>query len=65
MKERFLDVIKWGLILIIAGLIFYAVCPKYEFKSTSELFMIHRGNKVTGVIDTYAMSGGKWKKINE
>ena len=25
MKERFLDVIKWGLILVIAGVVFYKI----------------------------------------
>ena len=25
MKERFLDVIKWGLILVIAGVVFYEI----------------------------------------
>ena len=31
-KERLLDLIKWGLILIIAGAVFYLVYPKYGFK---------------------------------
>jgi len=32
MKERLLDVVKWALILVIAGAVFYVVCPKYYFK---------------------------------
>ena len=44
MKEKFLDVIKWGLILVIAGAVFYKtfsltypnMYPKFEF---------FRGNK--------------------
>ena len=30
MKEIIQDVFKWSLILIIAGCIFYVVCPKYQ-----------------------------------
>jgi hypothetical protein len=45
MKERLLDVIKWGLILIIAGAVFYVVCPKYEWHERSVTIKL---NKITG-----------------
>lgn len=32
MKERLLDIFKWVLILLIAGVMFYVVFPKYDFK---------------------------------
>ena len=52
MKERFLDIIKWGVILIIAGAVFYMVYPKYYF-SGSQDFMFFRGNKITGHVDVW------------
>ena len=62
MKERFLDVIKWGLILIIAGMVFYVVCPKYDFKPTSALYLRH--NKITGQID-YLAPGKGWQRFKK
>ena len=51
MKERLLDVIKWGLILMIAGAILYFISPKYDFEGISfsggGLF---KCNKFTGEI---------------
>ena len=48
MKERLLDVMKWGLILVVAGAIFYAVCPKYEVRENVLKF-----NKITGRISIF------------
>lgn len=62
MKERFLDVIKWGLILIIAGVVFYVVCPKYDFKGPTGV-IIQRCNKITGVVDTLIFDGKKWETL--
>ena len=50
MKERFLDVIKWSLILVIAGAVFYVVYPKYHFGGPQGILMF-RGNKITGLIE--------------
>ena len=33
MKERLLDVLKWGLIIIIAGVVFYFVAPTQQFQA--------------------------------
>jgi hypothetical protein len=49
MKERLLDVIKWGLILIIAGAVFYVVCPKYYF-ATQNGIPFFKCNKITGQV---------------
>lgn len=32
MKERLLDVMKWGLIIVIIGAVFYVVLPRFEFR---------------------------------
>ena len=62
MKERFLDVIKWALILIIAGAVFYVVCPKYEFKAERVMYL--RYNKITGQIDCW-VPGGNWERFKK
>jgi len=58
MKERLLDVIKWGLILIIAGCVYYVVCPryKYEFKSDAQF----KCNKITGDVNCFNPKTMKW-----
>ncbi len=69
MEERLLDVMKWGLILMIAGAVFYTVCPKYEF--VGDPFFRCRGNKLTG--QTELLLGGpisgkesqKWRTYGE
>ena len=33
MKERLLDVLKWGLIIVIAGVVFYFVAPTQQFQA--------------------------------
>jgi hypothetical protein len=33
MKERLLDVMKWGLIIVIAGVVFYFVAPTHQFQA--------------------------------
>ena len=42
--EKSLDVIKWGLIIIIAAVAFYIVYPKYDFIPDFPF----KGNKFTG-----------------
>jgi len=61
MKERFLDVIKWGLILIIAGAVFYAVCPKYVFGFNSSGIAFSRCNKITGQVEMYDMKQKRYE----
>ena len=59
MKERLLDVVKYGLILIIAGAIFYAVYPKYYFFTASRFdTIILKGNKMTGRVETIGLYRG-------
>jgi len=63
MKERFLDVIKWGLILIIAGAVFYVVYPNYYFSNYKALWI--RGNKMTGKMEVCRGINGKWQDLGE
>jgi len=59
MKERLLDVIKWGLILIIGGVVFYMVCPKYELKIQGAV--LYRVNKVVGQLEFWDLKDKTWK----
>ena len=67
MKERLLDVIKWSLILVVAGMVFYVVCPKYHFMENDIGLVVCRGNKITGEVEsttgrTWKPGGITWKK---
>lgn len=44
-RQTFLQVV---LLLILAGVIFYIVFPKYEFKYETDTGMLSRSNKITG-----------------
>ena len=57
MKERLLDVIKWGLVLVIAGAIFYVVCPKYDFMPIQGI-PYFRCNKITGYVEIWEEEKG-------
>jgi len=59
MKERLYDVIKWGLVILIAGFIFYIIYPKYHFIESTI-----RGNTITGKVEKYVQKSGKWKDLN-
>ena len=61
MKERLLDVVKWGLVLLIAGLIYCVVCPKYYFTGPRGVPMF-RCNKITGVVELWDKKTG-WNKM--
>ena len=76
MKERFLDVIKWGLILLIAGVVFYKTFaltypymhPKFEFFIGNEELQWYRCNKITGEIEQWRspqinMEYGEWESL--
>lgn len=62
MKERLLDVIKWGLIIVIAAIAFYIVYPKYYFGDTGGKIN-SRGNKITGGVEL--LWDGKWERIGK
>ena len=75
-RETTIDVIKWGIIIVIAAIAFYVVCPKYEvFKS--EGGSLYRYNKFSGKVESYVSIDGidgpitsfkqhqyRWKIIN-
>ena len=63
MKERLLDVIKWGLVLVIAGTVFYVVYPKYYFDSYKGMWT--RGNKMTGKIEVCIGVKDKWHVLGK
>ncbi len=63
MKEKLFDVIKWGLILLIAGVLFYVFYPKYHFGHTKDLVVI-RGNKITGKVEL-GTTVLKWKEVGK
>ena len=76
MKERFLDVIKWGLILVIAGAVFYKIFaltysnmyPKFEFFEGNKELQWYRCNKITGEVEQWQspeinMEYGEWESL--
>ena len=76
MKERFLDVIKWGLILVIAGAVFYKMFtliypnmyPKYQFFMEDEGLQWYRCNEITGKVEQWQgpdinIEYGEWKTL--
>ena len=76
MKERFLDVIKWGLILVIAGAVFYKtfsltysnMYPKFEFFKGDKELQWYRCNRITGAIEQWQspeikMEYGEWESL--
>ncbi len=66
MIERLLDVAKWGLIFMIAGVIFYAVYPKYYFGGPKGVIW-YRANKITGQVERWRQKPGSighaWVKM--
>ena len=63
MKERLLDVVKWGLVLIIAGAVFYVVCPKYYFGKYHGGHLTLKGNKITGKVEYFVSPKGGWIEL--
>lgn len=63
MNEKISDVIKWGLILLIAGIILYVFYPKYHFGHTNDLVII-RANKITGKVEV-GTTVLKWQGIGK
>ena len=59
MKGVLLDVMKWGLILIIAGVVLYLVFPKYHFAGRLGI-VEYRCNKMTGKVEHWNPQQG-WK----
>ena len=64
MKERILDIIKWGVIIVIGALAFYLVYPKYYFSSDPSGTIHNRGNKFTGKVEEFKYDYGKGKWID-
>ena len=54
--EKALDVIKWGLILVIAGIVFYVVYPKYDFINPGNRLLVIRCNTFTGEVDEASLT---------
>jgi hypothetical protein len=63
MREILLDVIKWGLILLLLGILFYVFYPKYYFAYTDDLVII-RGNKISGKVEV-ATTVLQWKEVGK
>jgi hypothetical protein len=63
MNEKISNVIKWGLLLLIAGIIFYVFYPKYHFGHTNDLVII-RANKITGKVEV-GTTVLKWQEIGK
>ncbi len=52
------------LLLVVAAIFFYLVCPKYEFYQSKEGVVIYRFNKITGTIQGISSVGGNDKWYN-
>ena len=63
MNEKMYDVIKWVLIALILGIIFYIFYPKYYFDHTNDLVII-RGNRITGKVEV-GTTVLKWQEIGK
>ncbi len=61
MKERLYDLIKWSLIIVIVGTIFYLVYPRYYFMERGFL----RGNTITGEVHRFDIYSKKWVSLDE
>ena len=61
MKETLLDVMKWGLILVIAGVVLYIVFPKYHFAGRLGA-VEYRCNTMTGKVESWSPKEG-WKVL--
>ncbi len=62
-KEMLPDIIKWSLIFIIAGIVFYVAFPKYHFTSIKGR-PIYRCNKITGNVERIILKKQEGFKIN-
>jgi hypothetical protein len=67
MKERLLDVIKWGMVLVIVGVVYSAVCPKYKVisVSTGNAIATIRINIITGKTDRLWHGASTWNRVAE
>ena len=64
MKERILDIVKWGFILIIAGAVFYVVYPKYYFYNSAP-GLWSRGNMMTGKVEVCIGVRDNWQELGK
>lgn len=65
MKERLLDVAKWGLILVIAGVVFYVMYPKYYFGKYGSSNRLFKGNKITGKVEYFSSWESGWRELRK
>ncbi len=68
----YVDIIKFTIIVLIAALVFYWVCPKYDFHSSSGEIEGYIINKVTGDLYVYSLKLGgiykldfNWKSLEQ
>ena len=63
--ERWRDILKWTIIIIIAGIVFYTVYPKYYFLQNDYKWTIVSGcgNKITGTVCELDPRTGNWRVL--
>ena len=52
MKTKLSSIVKWSIIVLLAGAFFYLGYPKYDFKVVQQdhIIIVIRGNRITGEI---------------
>ena len=63
MKKKLYEVIKWGLLLIIAGVIFYFLSFKYYFPP--QALGTIRCNKITGSVERFDHKTKMWNSFGD
>ena len=66
MKERLLDVLKWGIIIVMAGVVFYFVAPTQQFQA---IWLIVTAVAVAAIafyaIQTHKLAGKNYQLLLE
>lgn len=63
MKELMFHVVKWWLVIIVAGFVFYFVYPKYKYIVPRENpRYVFRCNKITGKVHL-GYVGSQWLEV--
>ncbi len=60
-KEKLLDVIKWGIIIFFISIAFYLIFPKYSFRGPDG-YVWYRCNSITGQVEKWDRSTTNWTK---
>jgi len=55
------DIIKWAMLIGIAGIVFYIVAPKYDIRVDGNTIV--RLNKITGTASVYIARGEGWAAL--